>query len=419
MDFEEFFSCGLNRTICGPRRDPLETHPKPRSRPPPADSSNPPPAPPTGDADGRVAVITLGQLSRIYASTPVKGGVNKIAVLGSGDVGQTLAKGFKAVGHDVIIGARPRQPSPTMRFERDSKERAAFFAEMGVPESNFETAVEGAEVVVLALKGSIAEEVVESLSSALAGKVVLDATNPISGEAKEGIVPYFTAANESLIQRLQKLAPDAKMVKCFNSVGADLLVKPSLKGETPTMFICGDDTDAKISTANLLDQLGWHAEDVGTSAAGHNIEALYQLYFQLWFKESRLRVSEPLALAHSFSSPPKTRLDPRPPSSIPPRGRGGRGLGHGGANSCEGGHCEGGLGVSTGVPRTLGHGLEVSAPSREVASGVASASASSFASANSVAENLARARSAAAVHYSGGGDGGGAPPTAMRVHSWM
>ena len=306
-----------------------------------------------------------------------------------------------------------------MRFERDSKERAAFFAEMGVPESNFETAVEGAEVVVLALKGSIAEEVVESLSSALAGKVVLDATNPISGEAKEGIVPYFTAANESLIQRLQKLAPDAKIVKCFNSVGADLLVKPSLKGETPTMFICGDDTDAKISTANLLDQLGWHAEDVGTSAAGHNVEALYQLYFHLWFKESRLRVSEPQAQAHSFSPPTRTRWDPRPPSSLPPRGRGGRGLGHGGANSCEGGHCEGGLGVSTGVPRTLGHGLEVSAPSREVASGVASASASSFASANSVAENLARARSAAAVHYSGGGDGGGAPPTAMRVHSWM
>jgi predicted dinucleotide-binding enzyme len=104
----------------------------------------------------------------MYASTPVKGGVNKIAVLGSGEVAQTLAKGFKDVGHDVIIGARPRQPSPTMRFERDSKERAALFAETGIPESNFETAVEGAEVVVLAFKGLIAEEVVESLSSALA-----------------------------------------------------------------------------------------------------------------------------------------------------------------------------------------------------------------------------------------------------------
>jgi len=371
----------------------------------------------------------------MYASTPVKGGVNKIAVLGSGDVATTLAKGFKDVGHDVIIGARPRQPSPTMRFERDSKERAALFAETGIPESNFETAVEGAEVVVLAFKGLIAEEVVESLSSALAGKVVLDATNPISGEAKEGIVPYFTAANESLIQRLQKLAPDAKIVKCFNSVGADLLVKPSLKGETPTMFICGDDTDAKISTANLLDQLGWHAEDVGTSAAGHNVEALYQLYFHLWFKESRLRVSEPQpAQAHSFSPTTRTRWDPRPPSSLPPRGRGGRGLGLGGANvgaDGEGGLGEGGLGVPMGVR----HCLEVSAPSREVSSGVASASASSFASAKSVAENLARARSAAAAHCSGGGDGSGAsagagagagaepriaaPPTVMRVHSWM
>jgi predicted dinucleotide-binding enzyme len=190
----------------------------------------------------------------------------KIGILGSGNVGQVLAKGFKSVGHDVIIGSR------------EGNKLAAFSAESGIKEAMFKDVVADADVIVLALKGDGAEAIVKGLAEALAGKLVLDATNPISGEAKDGIVPYFTAANDSLIQRLQQLAPKAKIVKCFNSVGAHLMVKPALKGGTPAMFICGDDADAKTTTARLLDQLGWHAEDVGTSAAGHAVEALCQLW---------------------------------------------------------------------------------------------------------------------------------------------
>jgi len=190
----------------------------------------------------------------------------QIGILGSGNVGQTLAKGFKSVGHDVTIGSR------------EGNKLAAFSTETGIKEATFKDVVAGADIVVLAFKGSVAEEIIKGLAEALAGKLVLDATNPISGDAKDGIVPYFTAANESLIQRLQKLAPKAKIVKCFNSVGAHLMIKPALKGGTPAMFICGDDADAKVTTARLLDQVGWHAEDVGTSAAGHAVEALCQLW---------------------------------------------------------------------------------------------------------------------------------------------
>jgi predicted dinucleotide-binding enzyme len=190
----------------------------------------------------------------------------KIGILGSGNVGQVLAKGFKSVGHEVTIGSR------------EGNKLAAFSAESGIKEATFKDVVAGADVVVLAFKGSVAEEIIKGLAEGLAGKLVLDATHPIGGEAKDGIVPYFTAANESLIQRLQKLAPKAKIVKCFNSVGAHLMVKPALKGGMPAMFICGDDADAKVTTARLLDQFGWHAEDVGTSAAGHAVEALCQLW---------------------------------------------------------------------------------------------------------------------------------------------
>lgn len=187
-------------------------------------------------------------------------------ILGSGHVGQTLAKGLKGLGHDVVIGSSA------------GNKLAAFTSETGIAEKKFADAVAGADVVIVALKGQGAEEIIRGLAGALAGKVVLDATNPISGEAKGGIVPYFTGPNDSLLQRLQKAAPAAKFVKCFNSVSAHLMVKPQFKGGTPVMFICGDDAAAKAQTTKLLADLGWAAEDVGGSEAGNAVEALCQLW---------------------------------------------------------------------------------------------------------------------------------------------
>jgi hypothetical protein len=187
-------------------------------------------------------------------------------ILGSGHVGQTLAKGLKGLGHDVVIGSSA------------GNKLAAFTSETGIAEKTFADAVAGADVVIVALKGQGAEEIIRGLAGALAGKVVLDATNPISGEAKGGVLPYFTGPNDSLLQRLQKAAPAAKFVKCFNSVGAHLMVKPQFKGGTPVMFICGDDAAAKAQTTTLLADLGWAAEDVGGSEAGNAVEALCQLW---------------------------------------------------------------------------------------------------------------------------------------------
>jgi predicted dinucleotide-binding enzyme len=190
----------------------------------------------------------------------------KFGILGSGHVGQALAKGLKGLGHDVVIGSSA------------GNKLAAFSSETGIAEKKFADAVVGADVVVVALKGQGAEEIVRGLAEALAGKLVLDATNPISGDAKGGIVPYFTGPNDSLLQRLQKAAPAAKFVKCFNSVAAHLMVKPQFSGGTPAMFICGDDAAAKAQTAKLLADLGWAAEDVGGSEAGNAVEALCQLW---------------------------------------------------------------------------------------------------------------------------------------------
>lgn len=191
----------------------------------------------------------------------------KIGVLGSGNVGTTLAKGFKDAGHEVRIGSRA------------ANKLAEFTKQSGIAEGTFQDVAGFADVVVIAVKGDAAEALSKELGAKLAGKTVIDTTNPISGPPKDGWLPYFTGPNDSLIQRLQKAVPAAKFVKAFNSVGAGLMVKPKLAGGvTPSMFICGDDAGAREVVGGLCRQLGWNVEDVGGSVAGSAIEALCQLW---------------------------------------------------------------------------------------------------------------------------------------------
>lgn len=189
----------------------------------------------------------------------------KIGVLGSGMVGQTLAKGLHARGHDVRIGSR------------EGNKLVSFTDETGIAEGRFDAVVAHADAVILAVKGDIAEALVKGLSDQLAGKVVLDTTNPIAGAPVEGMLPYFTTANDSLIERLQRAAPSARVVKWFNSVGAGVMVAPALAIK-PSMFICGNDADAKAIAAQLADELGWAVEDAGSARLGHAVEALCQLW---------------------------------------------------------------------------------------------------------------------------------------------
>ena len=150
----------------------------------------------------------------------------KIGVLGSGQVGQRLASGFIKHGHEVMIGTR--DPAKLTDWQAEAGDRA----HVGTPA---ETAGFG-EVLVLAVPGRAAEDVVRSLGApAMAGKIVIDATNPISERAPEnGVLGYFTDLNESLMERLQKAVPEARFVKAFNSVGNAFMVNPQFPGGTPT-----------------------------------------------------------------------------------------------------------------------------------------------------------------------------------------
>ncbi|HJS90967.1 MAG TPA: NAD(P)-binding domain-containing protein [Steroidobacteraceae bacterium] len=193
----------------------------------------------------------------------------RIGVLGSGIVGTTLAGGFRTHGHEVMIGSR--EPAKLADFVRQSRGVRA-----GTPQetANF------AEVGVLAVKGSVAAAMVRAAGTAnLAGKPVIDATNPLAdAPPAKGVLRFFTSLDDSLMERLQNEFPKIRFVKAFNSVGAARMVNPVYAEGRPSMFICGNDQPAKALVTGLLDQLGWEAEDMGEVEAARAIEPLCMLW---------------------------------------------------------------------------------------------------------------------------------------------
>lgn len=196
--------------------------------------------------------------------------MSKIAVIGSGQVGQVLADGFLKHGHEVMRGTRDPQKLSGW------KETAGSKASVGT----FGAAAAFGEIVVLAVKGTVAVEAVGLCGTdTLAGKVVIDATNPLNDAPPvKGVLSYFTGPNESLMERLQEAAPKALFVKAFSSVGNALMINPDFGGVKPTMFICGNDADAKSKVTTILDQFGWETEDMGTVEAARAIEPLCILW---------------------------------------------------------------------------------------------------------------------------------------------
>jgi predicted dinucleotide-binding enzyme len=200
----------------------------------------------------------------------------RIGVIGSASVGQTLAAGFKKHGYDVRIASRT--PEKLAEFSTSS----------GIQSGTFADVAAWADAVVLAVSGKAAEEAVRTAGAAnLRGKVVIDATNPIADAPPvDGVLQFFTGPNESLMERLQQACPEAKFVKAFSCVGYTRMVNPSFSGGPPTMFYCGNDAHAKTFVAEVLDQFGWEAADMGSAIAARAIEPLAQLWCIPGFRQN-------------------------------------------------------------------------------------------------------------------------------------
>ncbi len=194
----------------------------------------------------------------------------KVGVLGSGDVGKRLAGAFISEGHEVRLGTRePGKPAVQDWVEAQGSKAGA---------ATFEETARFADLVVVALHGKATVEVVRSLVDSLAGKTVIDATNPLSFE-EEGEPPVlFVSGTDSLGEQVQRAAPEARVVKAFNIIGNPDMYQPDLAGGPPTMFFCGNDAVAKKQVAGILSDFGHEPADIGGIEASRYLEAMTMVW---------------------------------------------------------------------------------------------------------------------------------------------
>jgi hypothetical protein len=204
--------------------------------------------------------------------------MKKMGVLGSGVVGQVLADGLLKHGYEVMRGSR--EPQKLAEW----KDKAGPRAQIG----SFAATARFGDVVFLAVKGTAAEAALGQCRDELGGKTVVDATNPIAeAPPVNGVLQFFTGPNDSLMERLQRQVPGARLVKAFSCVGNAFMVGPAFPGGKPTMFICGDDAAAKGQVRTILDQFGWETEDLGGVEAARAIEPLCMLWCIPGLREGR------------------------------------------------------------------------------------------------------------------------------------
>ena len=201
--------------------------------------------------------------------------MTKVGILGSGQVGQALAAGFRKHGYEARIATR--NPAKLKEFS----------AKSGVASGSFADVANWGEMLVLCVKGTAALGTAKEVAAALKGKTIMDTTNPIAeAPPVDGVIPYFTGPNDSLMEQMQAAVPEARFVKCFSIVGAAKMVDPVFQGGKPTMFICGNDAKARKDVTKVLDQFGWETSDLGNAIAARAIEPLAMLWCIPGFKQN-------------------------------------------------------------------------------------------------------------------------------------
>jgi hypothetical protein len=168
----------------------------------------------------------------------------KIAVIGSGVVGRTLAPAFRRLGHDVVVGTR--DPEATAAREE--------WSGSDIPLATLGDAATGADLVVNATSGSASLDALAKVD--LADKVLLDVSNPL--DFSNGFPPTLTVKDtDSLAEQIQRAHPEARVVKALNTVNAGIMVHPGSLPEKSSIFLAGDDPLARETVRELLRELGW------------------------------------------------------------------------------------------------------------------------------------------------------------------
>jgi predicted dinucleotide-binding enzyme len=198
-----------------------------------------------------------------------------IGVLGTGIVGRTLAQALVDHGHEVRMGSRAAGNEKAVAWADESGPLAS--------EGSFADAAAFGELAFNATAGSASLEALDAAGAEqLAGKVLIDVANPL--DFSQGMPPTLTVCNDdSLAEQIQRAHPEVRVVKALNTLTAALMVAPELVPGQHTVFICGDDDDAKEQATVLLEDLGWPASsilDLGDITAARGME----MYLPLWLR---------------------------------------------------------------------------------------------------------------------------------------
>jgi predicted dinucleotide-binding enzyme len=210
----------------------------------------------------------------------------RIAIIGAGNVGGGLAGAASTAGHDVVLSAS----DPAHAAETAARTGGAAAG------SNAE-AVDGADVVVLAVPGSAVAGIAAELAGAVAGKVVVDATNPVN-DTYTGLTTTGVSAAELLQQQL----PAASVVKSLNTVFASRYANPTEDGQPLDALLAGDDADAKATVGTLVESLGFRSVDAGGLRMARALEEIAFLNISLnaangWSWQSAFQLVGPTTAA--------------------------------------------------------------------------------------------------------------------------
>ncbi len=196
----------------------------------------------------------------------------RIAVIGTGFAGRTLAQGLKRIGHDVVVGTR--DPDVTAKREE--------WADLEIPLRALGVVAADADLVVNATNGMASLAALGGIGTEhLAGKVIVDVANPL--DFSQGFPPTLSVKDtDSLAEQIQRAFPGARVVKSLNTVNAVLMVDPASLGDgDTTIFAAGDDPDARELVVGLLRELGW--QDVVELDGLSNARGL-EMWMPLWVR---------------------------------------------------------------------------------------------------------------------------------------
>jgi predicted dinucleotide-binding enzyme len=211
----------------------------------------------------------------------------RIGVLGTGMAGKTLAARLAGLGHDVMVGTRD-VAATLARTELDLAGGPPFSVWHGQhPEIKLGTQAEAAAhgaIVVNATAGAASIAALTAAGAAnLAGKVLLDIANPL--DSSRGMPPTLLVKDtDSLAERIQRAFPEARVVKALNTTNAYMMVNPKqLAGGDTTIFVSGDDADAKATVVGLLHEFGWtDVIDLGDISTARGAEMMLPMWLRLW-----------------------------------------------------------------------------------------------------------------------------------------